>query len=157
VKRIIAFAALCALLITLPVLAAPKGSADVVKVTPGKTVVTAAPGGRVAFAIEVDIAERWHLYAHGDTTFIGVDLVPSETFPLQEFSAEYPEGHEGEFFGEKVHMIEGHNIIKATALVPAEMAAGEHPLELALTVQACDDKTCLAPARVPVAITLKLE
>jgi thiol:disulfide interchange protein DsbD len=157
VKTIIAAAALCALLFALPALAQPRGSADVVKVAPGKTVVTAAPGARVAFEVAVDIAERWHLYAHGDTTFIGVDLVPAETFPLQEFAAEYPEGHEGEFFGEKVRMIAGENLIKASALVPEGMKAGEHALELALTVQACDDKTCLAPAKVPVAITLKVE
>ena len=156
-KRIITAAALCAMLFALPVLAQPRGSADVVKVAPAEAVVSAAPGARVAFAVEVDIAERWHLYAHGDTTFIGVDLVPAETFPLQEFTAAYPEGHEGEFFGEKVHMIAGENVIKATALVPAGLAAGEHPLELALTVQACDDKTCLAPAKVPVVITLKVE
>jgi thiol:disulfide interchange protein DsbD len=157
VKRNITAAALCALLFALPALAQPRGSADVVKVAPVKAAVAAVPGERVAFAVSVDIAERWHLYAHGDTTFIGVDLVPAENFPLQEYAAEYPEGHEGEFFGEKVHMIAGENVIAATALVPAELKAGEYPLELALTVQACDDKTCLAPAKVPVAITLKVE
>ena len=156
-KRIIATAVLGVLLFTLPALAQPRGSADVVKVAPGKTVVAAKPGARIDFTVAVEIAPRWHLYAHGDTTFIGVDLVPAETFPLAEFAAEYPEGHEGEFFGEKVRMIEGDNVIKASALVPEGMDKGDHPLELALTVQACDDKTCLAPAKVPVALTLKVE
>ena len=50
----------------------------------------------------MDIATRWHLYAHGDTNFIGVDLVPGRGFPPEEFQADYPAGHEGEFFGEMV-------------------------------------------------------
>jgi thiol:disulfide interchange protein DsbD len=156
VKSIITLVTLGAFLAGGPALAQLKSSADVVEVAAAKQVVAAAPGARVAFTIEVDIAEPWHLYAHGDTSFIGVDLVPDETFPLQEFAAEYPEGIEGEFFGEKLRMIAGGNAITASALVPPGMAAGEHPLELALTVQACDDKTCLAPAKVPVALTLKV-
>lgn len=153
---IVTFLTIGALLAGGPAHAQLKSSADVVEVAAAKQVVSAAPGARVAFAIDVDIAEHWHLYAHGDTTFIGVDLVPAETFPLQEFTAEYPVGVEGEFFGEKVRLIAGGNEIKASALVPAGMAAGEHPLEFTLTVQACDDKTCLAPAKVPVALTLKV-
>ena len=51
------------------------------------------------------------------SNFIGIDLVPEDTFPLQEFRAEYPAGIEGEFFGEKVHMLAGANVIKASALI----------------------------------------
>lgn len=155
-KKTAILACLAALVLALPALAAPRGSADVVKAAPAAKVVTASPGARVSFTITVDIAPTWHLYAHGDTNFIGVDLVPAEDFPLAEFTAEYPDGHLGEFFGEQVRMLEGANVIKASALVPAGMT-GEQPLELGLTVQACDAKTCLAPATVPIALTLKVE
>ncbi|MBE0567215.1 MAG: hypothetical protein IH621_14740 [Krumholzibacteria bacterium] len=150
-------ALICALAgASVPALAAPRGSADVVKAAPAKAVVAAAAGARVDLAVQVEIAPSWHLYAHGDTTFIGVELVPDEDFPLKEFAAVYPAGHEGVFFGEKVRMLEGTNLIKATALVPAGMQ-GEQPLELKLTVQACDDKVCLAPAYLPVVFTLKVK
>ena len=149
-------AALGTLLLAGPACAAaPKGSADVVEVAPATKVITATPGARVDFAVKVDVKAHWHLYAHGDSNFIGIDLVPEDTFPLQDFRAEYPEGFEGEFFGEKVRMIAGANVIKASALVPAGMT-GEQPLELHLVVQACDDRTCLAPANVPVALTVKV-
>jgi hypothetical protein len=134
-----------------------KGSADVVKVSASPTTLNAAPGAEVEFAVKVDIANTWHLYAHGDTTFIGLDLVPDEGFPLADFAAVYPEGHEGEFFGEKVMMIEGKESIAVTAKVPADLAAGEHALGLKVTAQACDDKTCLAPAYIPVGIKLVVE
>ena len=134
-----------------------KTSASVVEAAPAATTVTGVAGQRVDFNINIDISTKWHIYAHGDTNFIGVDLIPDESFPLQDFQAEYPHGHEGEFFGDKVFMIEGKGVIKASALVPEGLKAGDYALNLAVTVQACDDKTCLAPADLPVAIKLKLE
>lgn len=145
------------LALALPACAQMKGSADVVAVKPAPTAVTAAAGGPVTFAVKVDIERKWHLYAHGDTTFIGVALVPDPEFPLADFAAVYPEGHVGEFFGEKVAMLEGKNRIEVTANVPADLPAGTHPLSLKLTVQACDDKTCLAPAYIPVQLQLTVE
>ena len=136
---------------------AMKGSADVVKVAPANAAVTAVAGQRVAFDIKIDIEKKWHIYAHGDSNFIGVDLLPDEKFPLTELKAEYPHGHEGEFFGEKVVMIEGKDVIKASALVPADLAKGEHILTLSVTAQACDDKTCLPPADIPVSLKLTVE
>lgn len=137
--------------------AAFKGSADVVQASPATAVVKAEAGARVDFAIEVAIDDKWHIYAHGDTNFIGVDLKPSDTFPLDDLQASYPKGHEGEFFGEPVWMISGTEQIKASALVPAGMAKGEHPLEFGVTVQACDDKTCLAPVDLPVKLKLVVQ
>jgi cytochrome c biogenesis DsbD-like protein len=136
---------------------AMKGSGDVVDVYPVAASVSAAGGERIQFDIKLNIQKKWHLYAHEDSMFIGVDLVPGEGFPLEDFQAEYPIGEEGEFFGEKVVMISGKSVIHASALVPANMTPGKHPLSLAVTVQACDNKTCLAPAYLPVALTLTVK
>jgi hypothetical protein len=137
--------------------AAMKGSADVVKAAPAASRLSALPGETVEFAVQLEIADHWHLYAHGDSNFIGVDLVPAADFPLDNFDAEYPAGKEGEFFGEKVMMIEGSPIIRASAMVPAGAEPGDVRLDLSVTVQACDDKTCLAPAKLPVSLTLTVE
>lgn len=136
---------------------AMRGSGDVVKTaaTPGE--VSSAAGERVEFTVKFDITKRWHLYAHGDTNFTGIDLVPDEEFPLEDFQAEYPKGHEKEFFGDLVMMVEGKEKIQASALVPAGLESGEYDLSLKLTVQACDDKTCLAPAYLPVNLKLTVE
>lgn len=136
---------------------AMKGSGDVVKVKPATAAVSAAAGERVHFEVKVDIEKKWHLYAHGDRTFIGIDLVPAKGFPLEKLEAEYPHGHEGEFFGEKVMMIEGQESIKASALVPAGLKKGEHELKFTVTAQACDDKTCLPPADLPVSFKLTVK
>lgn len=140
-----------------PALAALKGSGDVVKAAPRQKALAAARGQRITFDVTLAIAPKWHLYAHGDTNFIGVDLVPDDTFPLEEFDASYPEGEPGEFFGEKVMMIEGSQVIKAEAVVPETLAPGVHKVKLGVTVQACDDKTCLAPASLPVELDLTVK
>lgn len=156
-KRPIIAALGLSLLLAAPALAALKGSGDVVKAAPRQKTLTAAPGQRLTFDVAFDIAPRWHLYAHGDTNFIGLDLVPDEAFPLEDFDAVYPAGQDGEFFGEKVMMIAGSQVIKAEAVVPETMAPGAYKVKLGLTVQACDDKTCLAPASLPVLLDLTVK
>ena len=136
---------------------AMKGSGDVVDVYPVAASVSAAAGERIEFAVKLNIQKNWHLYAHEDSLFIGVDLIPAKGFPLKDFQAVYPAGHEGEFFGEKVVMISGKEVIKASAEVPADLAKGKHELMLAVTVQACDNKTCLAPADLPIKLTLTVK
>ncbi len=156
-KRIAIFSLLIVALGSGLAFGAMKGSADVVKASASPSAVSSPAGERVSFEIKLDIQERWHLYAHGDTNFIGVDVVPDEEFPLEDFQAEYPPGHEKEFFGDMVFMIEGKEVIKASALVPAELGKGEHELNLQVTIQACDDKVCLAPAYLPVVVKLTVE
>ncbi len=136
---------------------AMKGSADVVKSSAAVSAISAVAGERVTFDVKLDIAKKWHVYAHGDSNNIGVDLVAVEGTLLQDLQVEYPHGHEGEFFGEKVLMIEGKNLLKVSALVPAAIEKGEHTLNLAVTVQACDDKTCLAPTDLPVSLQLTVK
>ncbi len=155
-KRLIIVALLAALVLATGAFAM-KGSAEVVKVAPVKAAVEGIPGQRVAFEIKVNIDKKWHLYAHGDSNFIGVDLVPDEGFILKDFQAVYPKGHEKEFFGDKVFMIEGQNTIQVSAQVPGSVAIGDHELKFSLTAQACDDKTCLAPASIPVSVKLTVK
>ena len=156
-KRLFAAVLGLALLAALPALAAPKGSADVVKVTPRQRLLTAAPGQRITFQVALDIAPHWHLYAHGDTNFIGIDLDPDDPFPLEDYEATYPAGQPGEFFGETVMTVVGKQVISGEAVVPEKLAKGLHKVRLALTVQACDDKMCLAPELVPVEMDLTVK
>ena len=134
-----------------------RASADVVKVTAVPGAVSAAAGERINFDINLDIVKKWHIYAHGDSNFIGVDLEPDDGPALDSFKLEFPHGHEGEFFGEKVVMIDGKSSIKASGLVPAGLAKGDYVMKFSVTAQACDDKTCLAPAYIPVSVKLMVK
>jgi thiol:disulfide interchange protein DsbD len=157
-KRIVMISAILGILLSAGMaLAAIKGSADVVKVAAVEESVVGAAGERVAFSIAMDISDTWHVYAHGDTNYIGVDVVLGDEFPLAEFKADYPSGHEGEFFGEPVWMIDGSSKISATALIPEGMESGDYEIPVGVQVQACDDKTCLAPIDLPVTINLTVK
>jgi hypothetical protein len=156
-KRLLVALLGLALFAATPASAAPKASADVVKVTLRQKMLTAAAGQRITFQVALDIAPHWHLYAHGDTNFIGIDLDPDESFPLEEYEATYPAGQPGEFFGETVMTVVGKQVINAEAMVPPKLAKGVHKVRLALTVQACDDKMCLAPDLVPVELELTVK
>lgn len=134
-----------------------RASVDVVKVSAVPGTVSAAAGESIAFDINLDIVKKWHIYAHGDSNFIGVDLEPEEGPALDSFKIEYPHGHEGEFFGEKVVMIEGKDSIKASGVVPAGLAKGDHIMKFSVTAQACDNKTCLAPSYIPVSVKLTVK
>ncbi|MCP4292231.1 MAG: hypothetical protein GY780_10420 [bacterium] len=133
------------------------GTDAVVKVSPAPAALEGAAGDTLSFDVNIDISKKWHLYAHGVEDFIGVDLVPEEKFILEGLKAEYPHGHEGVFFGEKVMMIEGKDTIKATAVIPAGLKAGEYKFNLSVTAQACDDKTCRPPADLPVSFKLTVK
>lgn len=134
-----------------------KNSGDKVQVSAAPGRLAAHPGERVSFKVNYTVEPKWHLYAHEDSMFIGIDLVPAEGFPLTELKIDYPAGHEDEFFGEKVVILEGSGTVVAAGTVPESTAPGEYPLQLALTVQACDDKICLAPAYLPVAVVLEVQ
>jgi hypothetical protein len=129
-------------------------SSAVVKaaVKPGHLAVQ--PGDTVQIQVKMDIDPKWHLYAHEDTTFYGIDLELPPENPLQVIDVIYPAGEEAEFFGETVQILHGQQDITLAGIVRPELTTGEHHLELKLAVQACDDRRCLAPAFIPLAVEL---
>lgn len=109
--------------------------------------------GNQLVSITLDINKGWHAYANP----VGnADLRPSQTVvKFAKVSPEnvkiaYPEGklHEDKILGDyKVY--EGRVNIKAAV----RRAAGDAgPLEVAITIQVCNEKTCLLPATVKLAV-----
>ncbi len=133
----------------------PVDSAGVVKATLKPARIAARPGGAAAFEVAFAVERGWHLYAHGDTMFYGIALSGLEAGPLAGATIAYPAGEPGEFFGQPVRLLAGRQVVRVSATLPADAAPGRRRLSLALEVQACDDKSCLAPAKLP--LTLDLE
>jgi hypothetical protein len=143
-----------------PAAAAPKTSADVVKVV-SPAAITAKAGAQIAFEVKVEITTHWHLYSHSytedpESLYIGIDLVAEEGCPLTDLKVVYPEPVKGDFLGEEVLMHEGTLALKVTAKVPAG-AKGELSAPLSLATQACNDKICLRPANVPVTVKVTVQ
>ncbi len=122
-----------------------KDSSTVVSVTaPGE--LRASVGSMVEIPVEIDIDKGWHLYAHGDTTYYGIAVAGLDTLPLAAVQVDYPEGHMGEFLGHAVRLLEGTQSMVIKGVLMSELDA---PLKFELECQACDDKSCLAPAWIP--------
>ncbi|HPF36819.1 MAG TPA: protein-disulfide reductase DsbD family protein [Candidatus Krumholzibacteria bacterium] len=145
---------LCAalLLTALPATAqGMKDSSSVVTVTTAPDTVRAGVGGTVAFTVTLAVQDGWHLYAHGDPTYYGISLNAPENLPLAGVQVEYPAGHQGKFLGETITLLEKTVEIGVEGML---MVQPEAPLTWELELQACDDKSCLAPAWVPVTVTV---
>ena len=124
-------------------------SGDVVTVALQPARLLARPGEAVALQAQLDIEPPWHLYAHEDTAYLGIELTAEEGLPLAGLQVGYPEGESARFFGEAVLVLAGRQAIRVSGRVPADLAPGTHPLAFRLAVQACDDRRCLAPAFLP--------
>lgn len=131
-------------------------SSSVVRLSAGPVGLTAQPGEQVTLQFDLEVDRRWHLYAHEDTAFYGIDLTLGEDSPLQDVAVAYPVGRWAEFFGEQVQVLDGRQRVTLTGTVAPGAMAGRHQLQFEMAVQACDDRRCLAPAFMPCTVTLEV-
>jgi len=109
-------------------------------------------------AAKVDIERGWHTNSHKPTFdyLIGTEL--SLTLPEGWPEAEivYPPGEMKSFaFADKpISVYEGRVALVAHLDIPADTPEGEWPVEVALTYQACDDRSCLPPVTTLSAVAL---
>ncbi len=114
--------------------------------------VHADVGGTVSITVDIKIDKGWHLYAHTDTTYYGISVTGLDTIPLAAVDVAYPSGHKGKFLGETVTLLEGEEQLTITGILMAEL---DKPLVFELECQACDSKSCLAPAWIPFEVAVK--
>lgn len=131
----------------------PRDSSAVVSVE-APVEVAANVGGTVSITVGIEIEKGWHLYAHGDTTYYGISVAGLDTVPMAAVKVAYPAGHRGKFLGETVTLLEGTEELTITGILMAELDA---PLCFELECQACDDKSCLAPAWIPFEVAVRPE
>lgn len=115
-----------------------------------------AVGDTLRLTVEITIADGWHLYAHGDTSYYGIDLAAAAEGPVAPLRIDYPAGKETVLFGEKTRVLDGRLLIPVVAVVGPKAPLGRARLDLTLTVQACNDRLCLAPAFLPLPLRLEV-
>jgi suppressor for copper-sensitivity B len=121
-----------------------KGTLDVV---PDRTAYEAGADARLAALLAIETG--WHTNSHEPTYeyLIGTDVhieLP-DGWPAAEIA--YPEGEMKKFgFAEEpLSVYEDEVVMIGRFEVPADAAQGNWPVEVSLTYQACDDRSCLAP------------
>lgn len=129
-----------------------RDSGSVVKMTVQPKSVTAAVGDPVSWTVTLDIEKDWHLYAHGDPKYYGIAVTGLDSLPLLGAEVAYPAGKQGKFLGETVQLLEGRQTLTVGGFLAAEPAG---PMLLELELQACDKKSCLAPAYLPIPLVVE--
>ncbi len=127
-----------------PVASAPASAADPLQdeargVVRAKLSVDEAEDGWRRFALVLDIADGWHLYAPGDSK---LEIRPVEVTGrgVELRAVEYPDGRAAED-GSRVYENEIEIGGEARGIEDNEAA-------IALSYQACDDRRCLPPVEV---------
>ena len=161
-------AVLVAVILVLPFVAPhahPQGlsSARVVTAAGYLSIDRVHPGSAFHAAVVADVAEGWHVNAHNPSldyliaTAFTVDPNAPAGFSFQE--PIYPP-HVTKAFsftkGATLRVYEGKIPIGIAATAARDLVPGEARIEGTLTVQACNDTSCLAPARIRIAIPVTI-
>jgi DsbC/DsbD-like thiol-disulfide interchange protein len=130
-----------------PALAQAKKSDSVVKVDIQADKPDA--NGSQTITITLDIEKGWHVYANPveneDLTNAQTVVRVASKSKLENVKVEYPNGKLQQESGEKFKIYEGRVAIKAQV---KRARSDNTPLEISITLQACNDKTCLQPVTI---------
>ena len=117
-----------------------------------------APGATAHVAVRLTIDAGWHVNSHQP---LGEGLVPTALRLKQRPAAKlgtvtYPEGKTIKlaFSPEPLSVYEGTVWISAAVRIPEDAAAGPATLQFEVPVQACNDRVCLQPQILRLAIPL---
>jgi hypothetical protein len=131
--------------------------------TVGDTV--AAPGERLSIAARITPGRGMHLYAPGKHTYQVVELIidPQPWLRLHEVSYPPSEIYHFKPLDERIEVymkpftLRRDLTLLATQQAQKELASlGKVAITGALAYQACDDKVCFNPTRVPISFTVQI-
>lgn len=117
---------------------------------------TLAAGSKQAIAVEMTIADKWHVNSHKPSeSYLIATEVTLTASPGALSAVAYPKDVEKRFsFSDKpLRVYEGIVRFEADLDLPAGSAG---PVSIAgnVSFQACDDRQCYAPAKIPVQATV---
>ncbi|SHG39727.1 thiol:disulfide interchange protein DsbD [Fodinibius roseus] len=140
--------------------AQPTGSAGKVatEIRLSQNVVPA--GDTVAAAVVMNIEEGWHVNAHEPTLdyLIGTELEIDDHPEFTITGIQYPKSERFTFAfaGEPLDVYHGSAPVFVTLKASSELEPGTYSLNGSLRVQACDDKSCLPPSTIDIAIPVDI-
>ena len=122
--------------------------------------VTGHAGGQVSVRITVSIQSGWHINSHKPT---GADLIPTAVVDkagdVKLVGVQYPGGVTARFgfSSEPLSVYTGSVAIVATVKLPKDLTVGPHTVKLRIRYQACNDRSCLAPAEATVGVPVTIK
>ena len=134
--------------------------ADIVKVQPLVSQDAAYAGGEIQIALSVEVAANYHVNAH----------IPSEEFllptevkfnPMEGIGIgkiNYPKAkmHSFAFSENDLAVYDGKFVIHTKLSFSPNFSLGETQISGVLSYQGCNDQVCLAPAKIPFELLVKI-
>ncbi len=135
------------------------GESTHVMIAPSPAAVDAAPGTKVALALDVTPKPGIHVYAPGASEFyMPIDL---KINPKPEFTAgkvAYPKSELMTFGDEKVPVFQkAFKLTDDVTLAKTAKSGSTIAISGTVHLQACDDKVCFPPETVPVSWTVSVK
>ncbi len=127
--------------------------------------VTVAAGDKVTLTFDITPKRNMHVYAPGkhDYQVIAVNIDPQPwlkaaptSYPPSEIYHFKELDEKVETYGKPFKLVQDVTVL-STAAAKKALAAGPIKLTGKLAYQACDDKVCYAPSRVPVSFDLTVK
>ena len=118
------------------------------------------PGSAAKVAVVAEVASGYHINDHVPSLdyLIPTELKLESTPPLGPGRAAYPKGtpRKFSFMDQPISVYEGKLIVGESLKIAADAKPGVYQLKGALEYQACNDHACLAPAKLPVSVAVKV-
>ena len=140
---------------------------DTMHLTVNTSISTAeiAPGQKLSLSFDITPKRGMHVYAPGKHEYqvIAVKLdpqpwmkVPATTYPPSEIYFFKELDEKVETYGKPFTLVQDITVLNTAA---AKKALAASPIRLSgrLEYQACDDKVCYAPAKIPVSFALTVK
>ena len=124
-------------------------------------VVHLQPGGKGTAELQFQVARGFHINSNKPGSELLVPTVVSLSPPtaIGVGSLEYPEGHDFTLPinpGEKLNVYTGDFAVSATVAASRAIRPGRYRVHGMLKYQACDDRACYPPARLPIAFDVQV-
>ena len=144
-----------------PVLALAQGSERVVKARGYASVDAVRPGDKFKVAVALEVGEGYHINAHRPSLdFLiatNVKLEPPQGISFADETYPAPKHRKFEFSPDtELAVHEGTVFITADAQADKSLQQGSSTIRALVTVQACNDSQCLAPADLTLEIPIKI-
>ena len=129
------------------------------KVTASASNATVRPLQHVRLRMDIELKPKMHVYAPGVQGYKPIGWTIKESPLFRVADAEYPDPRmlHLKAIGETVPVYENTFSVSREIILAAKPPMGEFAVEGELLYQACDDKVCYVPQRVPVEWKLRLE
>lgn len=122
--------------------------------------LTGKPGESIRFRVSIEVAPPWHINANpAEPAYLKpTELKIAAGQSLVISRVHYPKPREMKVGGidEPVKVWQGVVAIDVEGTIASGATPGDAPIAGELTYQACDDEKCLAPAKRPFSISLKV-